>query len=179
MLEDPPERPGFAGSNRGDGFTPMPGAQRFIRSAEGEPATALGAAARKAAPRDKFIGAPPASLSSSTTQGYCPGSVSNVFHPSARVKRPDDWERRYAPVLLETFSPRPRAPATMQPTRVGKTQGRGKAKNEYALPVKDAETPATALEEGSQSPIIPRVANACRVLMVVSEKSKGRSEEGP
>ena len=40
------------------GFTPMPGAQHFVRSAEGEPLAVLGfgAAAWKTAPRDKFIG---------------------------------------------------------------------------------------------------------------------------
>ena len=75
------------------GFTPMPGAQHFVRSAEGEPLAAP--AAWKIAPRDKFIGAPPVHLSSSTTQGYCPGSESNILHPLAQTM----FARRLEPSL--------------------------------------------------------------------------------
>ena len=61
---------------------------------------------------------------------------------------------------LRPFAKASRELATVQPTRVGKTQGRGKldVKNEYALPVKDAKP--LRRDEGSQSQIITRVANA-------------------
>ena len=61
---------------------------------------------------------------------------------------------------MRPFAKASRELATVQPTRVGKTQGRGKldVKNEYALPVKDARP--LRRDEGSQSQTITRVANA-------------------
>ena len=61
---------------------------------------------------------------------------------------------------LRPFAKASRELAAVQPTRVGKTQGRGKldVKNEYALPVKDARP--LRRDEGSQSQTITRVANA-------------------
>ena len=128
----------------------MPGAQHFVRSAEGEPLAVLGfgAAAWKTAP--KFIGW-------ERRQRNLPFVVNNArllpwvrikhlaSHVLAQVERCllDDWDRRYAlrPALLETFCESLAGTCYRAANwiRVGKTQGRGKldVKNEYALPVKD------------------------------------------
>ena len=65
---------------------------------------------------------------------------------------PDDWESRYAPVLLETFCETPRFAGTCYraASKVGATQGRGSTRRECALPVKDAEAPAAGLEADPQ-----------------------------
>ncbi len=67
---------------------------------------------------------------------------------------PDDWESRYAPVLLETFCETPRFSGTCYraASKVGATQGRSKldTRRERALPVKDAEAPAAGLEADPQ-----------------------------
>ena len=39
-------------------------------------------------------------------------------------------------------------------SKVGKTQGRGSTRKERALPVKDAEAPATGLEEKPQQTLM-------------------------
>ena len=89
------------------GFTPMPGTQHFVRSANGETLAVLGFAAAAWCATEQAGRTPPAHLSSSTTQGSFLGSESNVLLPLAQVEQCllDDRERRYAlrPVLLETF----------------------------------------------------------------------------
>ena len=140
------------------GYSTLPGAQMryLVRAAGGEPLAVLGfgAAAWKIAPRDELVEPrdPPPHRWRSTMPGPCPGS--KISRPLALVERrlPDDWERRYAPVLLETFCETPRFEGNCYraASKVGKTQGRGSTRKERALPVKDAEAPAAGLEEEPQ-----------------------------
>ena len=147
------------------GFTPMPGAQLryFVRSAEGEPLAVLGfgAAAWKTAPQ--VLG----------SAASAPFVVNNArLLPWVKIKhipcpRTGDVCSTTGTAVtlcvqhcLRPFAKASRELAAVQPTRVGKTQGRGKldVKNEYALPVKDARP--LRRDEGSQSQTITRVANA-------------------
>ncbi len=65
---------------------------------------------------------------------------------------PNNWESRYAPVLLETFCETPRFAGTCyrDASKVGATQGRGSTRRKRALPVKDAEASAARLEADPQ-----------------------------
>ena len=69
---------------------------------------------------------PPAHLSSSTTQGSCPGSESSILRPLALVERRLPWESRYALRCLKYSAEASRATATVQPT------GSGSAKHKAA-----------------------------------------------
>ena len=119
------------------GFTPMPGAQHFVRSAKGEPLAVLGfgAAAWKTAPQVHRLGAPPAHLSSSTTRGYCPGSESNILHPMSSHRSSDVCSTTGTAVTLcVQHCLRPfakaldsRELATVQPTGSGSAKHRAAA----------------------------------------------------
>ncbi len=127
-----------------------PARRYFVRAADGEALAVLGfgAAAWKIAPRDKCVGWDP-----EARRRNLPLVVNNARAlPWVRIKNlashvltlverrlPDDWESRYAPVLLETFCETPRFEGTCYraASKVGKTQGRGSTRRERALPVKD------------------------------------------
>ena len=91
-----------------------PGRVQWVVSPSHSSRAAHGTSRRKAAwkipPRDKLVEPrdPPPHRWRSTMSGPCLGS--KISRPLVPVERrlPDDWERRYVPVLLETFRETPR-----------------------------------------------------------------------
>jgi len=141
------------------GYTRLPGAQmRYLIRWQGGVLGALGfgAAAWKAAARDRWIGWPPAAR-----EAHLPRVINNarfLILPWVEVKNlasrvlsmasrriAGDFETRYGtrPVLLETFVEQQRFRGTCYRaanwTRVGETAGRGKCDRHHRarLPVKD------------------------------------------
>lgn len=141
------------------GYQPLPGAQiRYLVRWREEHLAALGfgAAAWKAAPRDRFIGWTPEErecnlhlIVNNARFLILPwiearNLASRIL--SLSVKRlPRDWQIRYGykPVLLETFVHKERFRGTSYRAanwiHVGETQGRGKLDryHRHALPIKD------------------------------------------
>jgi hypothetical protein len=145
------------------GYKPLPGAQiRYLVESSSDTgpqllaALGFGAAAWKAAPRDRFIGWTPRQRQAHLhlivnnarfliLPWVTSGNLASRILAGVAKRLPQDWQTRYGyrPVLLETFVQSDRFRGTCYRaanwTHLGRTQGRGKLdrRHECSLPVKD------------------------------------------
>ena len=153
----------------------MPGAQLryFVRSAESEPLAVLGFGAAEDRTASSWERRQPAFR---RQQRKVTALGQNQTYPMSSHRSSDVCSTTAATLCvqhcLKPFAKASRELAAVQPTRVGKTQGRGKldVKNEYALPVKDARP--LRRDEGSAdhhpgSERLRRMGDSCAVRNVL------------